>query len=195
MTEFISVAMDSEEVKRAFAKLESVANDGVLRPIVSAVAKLIAAAERAEAPKDSGLMRQAIGTSPTRSYSRGGASRLFVATGVRRGYRRTVTPKRGGGARYRTKRYTEANPTEVVRNPAKYLHLVTRGRKAVAVRSARSLYSAGNNRFFGKRAAAAGPNPFIQRAYDSSAGAAINMAQSIGGSLIDAAIKQVNVSQ
>jgi phage gpG-like protein len=68
----------------------------------------------------------------------------------------------------RSKSFTEANPSETVRDPVKYLPIVTGGRKAITAKVSKILYSAATNRFFGKSVAAAKPNPFFERAFDSS---------------------------
>jgi hypothetical protein len=151
-------------IQRMFMELPRATQERVVKPLIAQGSKLLDSAVKAEAPTESGLMKLAIGSSKLKTYSGG---TIFITTGVRRGFRRAVTTKRGGGLRVRSQTYTESNPTETVRNPVKYLYLVTKGRKAITIVKSKILYSAAMNRFFGKTVAAAAPNPFIERAFDA----------------------------
>ena len=160
-------AADSLKLQKAFARLSEKAQDQILRPIMTAASKVVAEAERAAAPVESGLMQQAIGVSTTRTYWAQGSSRIYIAAGVRWGFRRTVNLVRG-----KLKVDRQSRPesgAENVRDPAKYLWLVTHGRKAVAAKDRKILYDAFTNRFAGKQVAASTPDPFIQRTYNQVA--------------------------
>jgi len=155
----------TEEVIAAFERLSHGAQNRVLKPIMTSASNQIAEALRGEAPEESGLLKRAMGSSPLRTY----ATALFITAGVRRGFRRSVSLARTGRWRIRGKKATESAGGEMIRNPAKYLHLVTGGRKAVSATNARVLYSAQINTFFGRHAKKVDPNPFVQRTFASVA--------------------------
>ena len=152
-------------VQRMFMDLPKAVQDRVVKPLITRGSKILDDAVKAAAPQESGLLKLAIGSSKLKTYSGG---TIFITTGVRRGFRRAVTSTRGGKLRVRGKSYTEANPREAVRDPVKYLHIVTGGRKALTATSSKVLYSAATNKFFGKSVAAAKPNPFMERAFDAA---------------------------
>jgi hypothetical protein len=160
-------------IQQMLEELPARVQSRILKPLMQAGAKMLADAERSGAPRDSGLLENSLGTSKLSSYRSGNV--LFVTAGVRRGFRRAVTAKARGGLRVRSKKYTIANPGDAVRDPAKYLHLVTGGRKAVQASKAPGLYSAASDRYFGKRVAATTPNPFVTRAFDSAQSAVVSM--------------------
>jgi hypothetical protein len=149
-------------VQRMFMELPQNAQERVVRPLVEKASKTIAELIRSEAPQQSGLLRAAIGASSLRKY---GGGTLFVAAGVRRGFRRAVAEKARGGLKFMSQKATEANPGSPVQNPTKYLHLVIGGRKAISARNRRVLYDARTGRFFGRQVAAVQPNPFMDRAF------------------------------
>jgi hypothetical protein len=151
--------------QRMFLELPKTAQDRVLKPLVVQGSKILDAAVKAEAPVESGLMKLAVGSSKLKTY---GGSTIFITTGVRRGFRRAVTATKTGKLHVRSKSFTESNPNEAVRDPVKYLHLVSGGRKAVTATKSKLLYSAATNKFFGKSVAAANPNPFVERAFDAA---------------------------
>jgi hypothetical protein len=170
MNDFSLKLTGDKAVERIFVELPGAVQDRVLKSMLNLGARKLAQAEKGEAPSDAGLLKLALGASSLKVYGSGGDKVLFIATGVRRGFRRAVTPRRGGGSRRQSKAFTEIASQEQIRNPAKYLHLVTGGRKAV-VASGRALYSAQSDKFFGKSVAAAKPNPFMDRAlHDSGPG-------------------------
>lgn len=151
-------------VQRMFMGLPQAAQERVVKPLILQGSKILDAAVKAAAPVESGLLKLAIGSSKLKAYSGG---TIFITTGVRRGFRRAVSSGKGGKLRVRSKPYTAAHPDEAVRNPAKYLHLVTGGRKAITAVKSKILYSAVSNKFFGKSVAAVKPNPFMERAFDA----------------------------
>jgi hypothetical protein len=159
----VSITGDAA-IQRMFLELPKTAQDRVLKPLIVQGSKIFDAAVKSAAPVESGLMKLAIGSSKLKTYG----STIFITTGVRRGFRRAVTASRQGKLRARSKSYTAANPSEVVRDPVKYLHLVTGGRKAITAVKSKLLYSAATNKFFGKSVAAAKPNPFVDRAFDAA---------------------------
>jgi len=149
-------------VLRMFAQLPAAAQKRVLRPLVREGGARIAAEERAGAPRQSGLLQAAIGTSPLRVYRSGV---LFITAGVRRGYRRRIETSMRGRLRYLSKRKSAANVELPVQNPAKYLHLVTGGRKAIHAAGKKVLYDVRTDRFLGRSVAAAPADPFVEEAF------------------------------
>jgi hypothetical protein len=179
MSEFSCKITDSQPLAKLFAELPDRVQGKILRPLVRDAGQLLAEAERREAPRESGLLGSSLGTSPVRSYARGNT--LFVAVGVRRGFRRAVTLSARGKLRARSKAFTaKADRPENFgladfRNPTKYLHLVHGGRNAVTAKDRKVLYSAATDRFFGRSVAAAKPNPFVDRAFAASAARAADL--------------------
>ena len=169
-------AADTLKLQRVFAELPDRTQMRILKPAMGRAAQIVAAAEKSEAPKETGLMETSLGASATRTYNAsGGSTKLFIAVGVRRGYRRAVVPKARGGLRYLGRAASvaaEANDDANMRNPEKYLHLITGGRKAVMASNRKVLYSALSGRFLGKSVAEADPNPFMDRAFDAASGQA-----------------------
>lgn len=161
----VSITGDAA-IQRMLLELPKSVQERVLKPLLEQGSKILTEAEKNAAPMESGLMKLAIGSSKLRTY--GGT--IFITTGVRRGFRRAVTATQHGKLRVRSKAYTQANPQEAVRDPVKYLHLVTGGRKAITAVKSKILYSAVTNRFFGKTVAAARPNPFMETAFDAAKG-------------------------
>lgn len=166
MSEIHAYITGDVAVQRMFMGLPKAVQDRVVKPLIEQGSKILDEAVKAAAPVESGLMKLAIGSSKLKTY--GGT--IFITTGVRRGFRRAVTATKGGKLRVRSKSYTAANPDEAVRDPVKYLHLVTGGRKAITATKSKLLYSAATNRFFGKSVAAAKPNPFVAQAFDAAKG-------------------------
>jgi hypothetical protein len=154
-------------VQRMFMDLPKAVQDRVVKPLIQQGSKILDSAVKAAAPVESGLMKLAIGSSKLKTY---GGGTIFITTGVRRGFRRAVTATKSGKLRVRSKPFTESNPGETVRDPVKYLHIVTGGRKAITATKTKLLYSAATNRFFGKSVAAAKPNPFVEKAFDAAKG-------------------------
>ncbi len=162
-----STSADAGKLGKAFQRLRERAESGILRPIVAAASKVVAEAERAAAPEQSGLLAESIGVSTARTYRAAGGNRLFVAAGVRWGFRRTVSQVNG---RLKIDRSSRPMSGEAgTRDPAKYLWVVTHGREAVAATDRKILYDAFTNRFLGKQVPQARANPFIQQAYDEIA--------------------------
>jgi hypothetical protein len=173
MDDFSCKLSGDRAVLRMFEELPAAAQDRVIKPLLNLGARKLAQAEKSEAPDDSGLMKLAIGASSLKVYGSGGGKLLFITTGVRRGYRRAVTPGRGGRPRRQSKGFTEIAEQALMRNPVKYLHLVTGGRRAIHA-SGKILYSPQSGKFFGKSAAATEANPFIQRAGQQSASSVVS---------------------
>lgn len=152
-------------VQRMFMALPRTVQERVVKPLIEQGSRMLDDAVKAESPVDSGLMKLAIGSSKLKTYSGG---TIFITTGVRRGFRRAVTASKHGKLRVRSKAFTESNPSESVRNPVKYLHLVTGGRKALMATHSKVLYSSQTNTFFGKSVRGVAPNPFMERAFESA---------------------------
>ena len=193
--QFITVgsqyAADTAKLQQAFARLSEKAQDGILRPIMAAASQVVAEAERAESPRESGLLAEAIGVSSTRTYRAAGSSRLFIAAGVRWGFRRTVSRGPGGALNVDRKSRPESGDAGA-RDPAKYLWLVTHGRRAIAVKDRKMLYDAFSQRFLGKAVAQADPDPFIQRAYDQVAPQVAAMVATQGAAAITQAAGELS---
>ena len=134
-------------VQRMFMDLPQAVQERVVKPLITQGSKILDAAVKAAAPVESGLMKLAIGSSKLKTY---GGGTIFITTGVRRGFRRAVTATRGGKLRVRSKPFTEANPGEAVRDPVKYLHIVTGGRKALTATKSKVLYTRGDEQVFRK---------------------------------------------
>lgn len=176
----VSLAGDAG-IERMLAELPLAAVNRAAKPLVIRGSRMLAAAIKAEAPAESGLLKAAIGVSPLRDY---GGKTLFAAAGIRRGFRRTVYRTARKKLRFRGKARSGDDPAELWRNPVKYLHLVTGGRKAVTVIHKKQLYDAYTGRFFGKSVAAAQPNPFVDRAFAAAAPAVASMIEREGASQI-----------
>ena len=183
-------AADTAELQRKFAALPDTVQERVLKPIMREAAAMVASAEKAEAPEETGLLKTALGASTTRTYRHeGGSSKLFIAVGARRGFRRAVqaTPRGRKMGRVLSAARTEAGEGDQVRNPTKYLHLVTGGRKAIHATNAKILYAALANRFLGKSVEAAKPDPFMERAYQDVAGRVADFVTEAAAERIEAA--------
>lgn len=154
-----------KELLRMFQELPGAAQNRVLKPLVREAGKQLGQAVKSEAPRQSGLLQLAVGSSPLRSYKSG---TLFITAGVRRGFKRKVARRRDGGLKYLGKKASAAKADLPTQDPAKYLHLVTKGRKAVEAINRKVLYDARTGRFFGKSVAAVQANPFVSRAFDNS---------------------------
>jgi hypothetical protein len=162
------------ELRRMFDELPAAAQNRVLRLAIRDGGKQMADAVEAAAPQESGLLKRAIGASTLRQY---GGNKLFIAAGVRRGFKSAVflgmKGKATGRLRLASKRGNTPGrigqyQTSGERDPVKYLHLVTGGRKAVAARNVKVLYSSQTERFLGPSVAAVSPNDFVARAFESA---------------------------
>jgi hypothetical protein len=172
------------EVAAMFGRLSVAAQSRVLKPIMVSASGQIAEALRGAAPEESGLLKRAMGSSVLKTYG----ETLFITAGVRRGFRRAVSLARTGRWRIRGKKATGSAGGETIRDPAKYLHLVTGGRKAVEAINARVLYSAQSNTFFGRRAKAVAPRPFVQQTFGSVASAvSARICQEAAGRIVEEA--------
>jgi hypothetical protein len=155
------------EVLRMFDRLADRAQEKVAKELMTAGGKAAAEVERSEAPEQSGLLRQAIGVSALRSYS--GGKLLFVATGVRWGFRRTATVTPQGKLQYVHSSRPESGAAGAI-DPARYQNPLMHGREAIEPEPGKILHSL-TGRFFTKAAAAAA-NPFIERSFPAAAAAA-----------------------
>lgn len=161
-----------KEVLRMFEELPVRAQKAVVEPLLKEASRIVARIAKGEAPKETGLLERALGPSKLSRYR--GGSALFVTVGARRGYRRAVTATKRGKARILSKAKTEASPGAPMRDPARYIGVVSKGRKAVTAKG-RSLYSRSLDRFFGKSVGPAEANPFMDRAYRQAQGAVTAM--------------------
>jgi hypothetical protein len=153
----------------------------IVGPLMIEADRMIVAALKGEAPRETGLLALAIGHTPVKHY---GDGILFTTVGVRRGFRRAVGHFKRGRV-YRISKAKSENTEGPFRNPTKYLHLVTVGRKAVSAIRAKTLYSSQSERFFGKKVAAVAPNPFVTRAFDAVQSGIIGMMESRITTLIE----------
>jgi hypothetical protein len=176
------------QLLRVFEELPARAQERVAKPLLREAAARVALVERDAAPAASGLLRMAIGVSTLKSYASG---TLFIATGVRRGFRRAVQATSRGKLRFFSKRKTADSPDQPVQNPTKYLHLVTGGRRALEAVNRKVMYDPRTGRFFGKSVRAAAPNPFMSRAFESAKSVAVNLITSRAPDLIDAEVRNL----
>jgi hypothetical protein len=170
VNDFSMAITGDKKLVQMFHELPARAQERVLKPLIQKGAALTAAMMRGEAPTMSGLMQLAVGPSKLRTYH---GLTILVAVGVRRGYRRAVqgTRYRGGWARrtrYLSKAKSVANPELPIQDPAKYLSIVTRGRKALTATKGKVLADVRTGRIFGKSVAAASPNPFVDRTFNAA---------------------------
>ena len=132
----------------------------VLQRVMCEAEKALAALERQESPRESGLLREALGGSKLHVYGDGRV--MFATVGVRRGFRKEVQPTQRGGVKRVGKKLApnqESAGGGAIRDPVRYLHLVTRGRGALDSVKGRVFHSV-NGRFF-TRTKAAAANPFM----------------------------------
>ncbi len=157
-----------DEVSRIFLELPQAVAAGPLKTLMREAEKIITAAEREEAPRESGLLRAAIGGTVVKSLGK----TLFAATGVRWGFRRTVAPTARGGLKFL--RRSRPEPGQAMnRDPARYVYPLSKGRKAVEAVTGKALHSQ-NDRFF-TRAGEAPPNPFIEHALADAQGQVLGL--------------------
>jgi hypothetical protein len=130
-----------------------------------------------------------MGATNTKTY--GGGATLFVTAGVRRGHRRVVAPRRGGGSQVRRGAGAADAGKLMVRNPAKYLHLVTGGRKEVLAKNAKVLFSHHSDTFFGRRAKKVGGRDFVREAFDATASKVVSLLTTNAPDLVAAQAAQL----
>jgi len=127
MATFAMQLTGDREVLRMFGELPERARKRVMEPLLAEASRAVAAIARADAPKETGLLERALGPSKLSRY--GGGTKLFIAVGARRGFRRAVSRTRGGKGKVLSAARTDRGEGAMVRDPIKYLHLVTGGRK------------------------------------------------------------------
>ena len=175
------------EAQRLCESLAPKMLDRVMKPILRRSGKMLEEAARSAAPVESGILRKSIGATVVKKY---GGRVLFATVGVRRGFsadagvRRTSGPKSARGRARRVVRRNQRFDASQIRNPTKYLHLVTGGRKAIHVVHRKVLYSDFYGRFYGRSVAAVPPNPFMARAFAQSAPQVVAMAQAEAGARV-----------
>jgi hypothetical protein len=174
-------------VQKMFSDLPAATQTRVLKPLVKRAGTMLAPALKAAAPRGSGLLAASMGVSTLKTYR---SSTVFLAVGARRGFRRAVSVSVRGKKRFLSSKKSEAS-TLPVQNPAKYLHLVTGGRKAVAASRTSILYSAIAKRAFGRTAAAVPANPFVARTFSAIGPQVVAMFESEGPAAIEAAAMAV----
>lgn len=161
----LTVDIDSAAAQRMFSELPRSVQSRIMARRMRAASGILDSALKAEAPKDTGLLRQAIGSTTVKQYG----YTLFLASGVRRGFRKVVSPKRRGrGTVIKRGVSAESADAGMVRNPTKYLHLIVGGRKAIHATKAKVLYSRQSDTFFGKSVQKTTPDDFVTRAFDSA---------------------------
>jgi HK97 gp10 family phage protein len=162
--------------KELTAKLEQLpakVQNVVLKKAVKSGSKVIEQAEKSQAPSESGLLKQSLGATSVKSYG----TTIFSTVGARRGFRRAVVATKSGGVKRLGKKASAALSDANFRDPTKYLHIIERGRKAIDAQE-KILYSPVMNRFFGRQVAGVSANPFIERAFETAADAAVGVIQS-----------------
>jgi len=114
--------LGGEELIRKFSQLPGKLQRKALRRGVSKAARVTVRAVKAEAPKETKLMAQAVGY---RVYTFRDKSGVGAVIGAKKDVRRGVV--RRGRGRFRKARKTET--AQSYRKPANYWHLVIRGTK------------------------------------------------------------------
>jgi hypothetical protein len=144
---------------------ESVANR-VLKGATTKAARPILKEAKAQAPKESGLLRKSLGVKVV-VYPK--TSVTIALIGVRKGFRQEVTARRklSGRLLAETGKKRATAKRTMLRNPEKYLHLILLGRKPSRAKGKRVLASGGL--IWGTSVAAAKPNPFLKRAFAAKA--------------------------
>lgn len=150
---------------RMCEELPAAAQNRVLRPLMREAAAGVVAAIEAESPRQSGLLAKAVGASSLKSYSSG---TFFITAGVRRGFKRRIARTQRGGLRVLGKKASAERTELPAQDPTKYLHIVTKGRKAIEAINRKVLYDPRTDTLFGRRVAKAEPNPFVSRAFDGA---------------------------
>ncbi len=146
----------AEKTRNMLAELPAAAQNRVVKPLMRDAAKDIARLEKAESPKDTGLLKKALGSTPLKTYD----ETFFIATGVRRGFEKDG------------------------KNPTKYAHLVSGGRKETEAKGS-FLADKGRDKFFGKKVAAVAPNPFVDRAFRRAKNETVPKLETRGAELIE----------
>lgn len=135
-----------KEVLRMFGELPERARRRVMEPILKEASKAVATIAKGDAPKESGLLERALGPSKLSRY--GGGTKLFIAVGARRGFRRGVTRTKKGRGRILSQAKTDIGEG-TIRDPVRYLHLVTGGRKASVAGARLGAYAGASGGFRG----------------------------------------------
>lgn len=136
--------------------------------------RIVANAAKSNVPKESGLLRMSI-ASKIKTYTR--RNTVVGIIGPRRGYRQSVVAVGREGHRKLKRMKSQINVGGTMvgrwRDPIKYAHIVERGRKAVSVKTAKSLVSA-TGQWLGKSVAAAPGTRFLERAEAGTRGQALD---------------------
>jgi hypothetical protein len=155
------------ELLHMFAELPRRVQTRVLKPLLGDASQILVAAEQAEAPRLTGLLAEALGAG--KFWQKHGT--MLIATGARHGFLRQV---RAPGARF-------SRPQD----PAKYMHLVSGGRKALTADRGKALdlWDRGVFRTAVKKQE---PNPFMDRAMNRAAEQVASQITSRAPALIEA---------
>ena len=119
----ITLIGDKELVAK-FAGLPLKLQKKALRRGVTKAGRLVAKEAKAEAPKETKLLSQAIASRPFTFRDKSGVGAVI---GVRRGFGKAVVRSKRGG--FRKARKKEAGTAKAYRKPEFYLHLVVLGTK------------------------------------------------------------------
>jgi HK97 gp10 family phage protein len=171
MPDTVSISLDGDrELMQLFEELPRRLANKVLVQAVSAAAAPIRDDMRNSAPKESGLLAKSIKIR-SRKY-KGGDMRMAVI-GPSRGMKSPVIIQRTGKnlghiraskAKGAFERTWLDKGNAIMRDPAKYAHLVTGGRRGLHAKEKKVMWSALRNVFFPKGVRAVAGRPFIQRA-------------------------------
>jgi HK97 gp10 family phage protein len=188
----VTIKMDGDrEIMRMLAGWNPVSQRRIVRPGVSRGARLVSRTARANAPVESGLLRKSIGV-VVKTYKDG---TVVGVVGPRHGFKRAVAGS-GKSSKIVTRKNVGdfSNSRISLRNPVKYAHLVHGGTRPHAVGSgskivrskfvklakvttgsggvrAKRTYAVSPGKQTGKMHPGSPANPFLDRAWRSSAGA------------------------
>ncbi len=154
--------IQDQRVLDMLAELPVRAQNKIMPQLVRTAGEMATKAILAETPKETGLMRKAVGGSGLKRYT----NVLFFTAGIRRGFRTAVGLTKRGKL---TRSKASINEETGYRDPAKVINVITTGRKALTATNAKVLFDRLSKRFLGKRVAAAPANPFISRAFQQCA--------------------------
>lgn len=116
----------TEQLAAEFAALPLKLQKKALRRGVTKAGRRVIKAAKAEAPKETGLLRQSLGS---RVYTFKDKSGVGVVVGVRKGFKKPVVQIAKGNRRGQFRKARKTETSDQYRDPSKYLHLVVLGTK------------------------------------------------------------------
>ena len=113
----------SEQIQDAFEELSARTQNKILKSALQWAADAIVEIEKGEAPRDSGLLSEALGSSALRKFS----SALFITAGVRWGFRRRIV-REGRGRRFLQDQEATMAKAWTFADPGRYVGVLSAGR-------------------------------------------------------------------